>query len=90
MPFTVAGVLTPKGQSPTGQDQDDVILLPISTAKQKVIGANKANANSVGTLMVQAIGPQAMDQAHAEMGALLRERHRIAAGTRTTISRSAT
>ena len=44
VPFTVAGVLTPKGQSPTGQDQDDIILLPISTAKQKVIGANKANA----------------------------------------------
>jgi len=43
-PFTVAGVLTPKGQSPTGQDQDDVILLPISTATQKVLGANKANA----------------------------------------------
>ena len=44
VPFTVVGVLTPKGQSPSGQDQDDVILLPISTAKQKVLGANKANA----------------------------------------------
>ena len=40
VPFTVSGVLTPKGQSPTGQDQDDVILLPISTATQKVFGAN--------------------------------------------------
>ena len=39
VPFTVVGVLTPKGQSPSGQDQDDVILLPISTAKQKVLGA---------------------------------------------------
>src|ERR1017187_2645131 len=47
VPFTVAGVLTPKGQSPTGQDQDDVILLPISTAMQKVIGTNKANAKAV-------------------------------------------
>ena len=44
VPFTVAGVLSPKGQSPSGQDQDDVILLPISTATQKVLGANKANA----------------------------------------------
>ena len=57
VPFTVAGVLTPKGQSPTGQDQDDVILLPISTAMQKVLGANKANAQAVGSLMVQAIEP---------------------------------
>jgi putative ABC transport system permease protein len=80
VPFTVVGVLTPKGQSPSGQDQDDVILLPISTAKQKVLGANKANAKAVGSLMVQAIGPQAMDQALQEMTALLRERHRILPG----------
>jgi len=80
VPFTVAGVLTPKGQSPSGQDQDDIILLPISTAKEKVLGANKANAKAVGSLMVQAIGPQAMDQAQQEMDALLRERHRILPG----------
>ena len=80
VPFTVVGVLTPKGQSPTGQDQDDVILLPISTAMQKVIGANKANAKAVSSLMVQAIGPQAMDQALQEVTALLRERHRILPG----------
>ena len=80
VPFTVAGVLTPKGQSPTGQDQDDVILLPISTAMQKVLGANKANAQAVGSLTVQAISPQAMDQAIEEMEALLRERHRILPG----------
>ena len=80
VPFTVVGVLTPKGQSPSGQDQDDIILLPISTAKQKVLGANKANAKAVSTLMVQASGPAAMDQAQQEMEALLRERHRILEG----------
>ena len=80
VPFTVVGVLTPKGQSPTGVDQDDVILLPLSTAKQKVLGANKANAKAVSTLMVQAISPQAMAQAQEEMTALLRERHRIQPG----------
>ncbi len=57
------------------QDQDDVILLPISTAKQKVLGNNKANAKAVGSLMVQA-----MDQPLQEMTALLRERHRILPG----------
>jgi putative ABC transport system permease protein len=80
VPFTVAGVLTPKGQSPTGQDQDDVILLPISTATQKVLGVNKANAKAVGSVMVQAVNPQAIDQAIQEMEALLRERHRILPG----------
>ena len=42
---------------PTGQDQDDVILLPISTAMQKVLGANRANAQAVGSLTVQAVSP---------------------------------
>ena len=80
VPFTVSGVLTPKGQSPTGQDQDDVILLPISTATQKVLGVNKANARAVGAIMVQATSAGQMDQAVQDVGALLRERHRILPG----------
>jgi len=80
VPFTVVGVLTPKGQSPTGQDQDDVILLPISTATQKVLGVNKANAKAVGSIMVQATNPQSMDEAVQDVEALLRERHRILPG----------
>ncbi len=58
VPFTVVGVLAPKGQSPSGQDQDDVVLIPISTAKREVLGAGRANARSVGALMVQAAGPK--------------------------------
>ena len=54
VPFTVLGTLVPKGQSPTGQDQDDIVLMPISTAKKKVIGSSQANAGSVGAIMVQA------------------------------------
>jgi putative ABC transport system permease protein len=55
VPFTVVGVLTAKGQSAQGQDQDDVILLPISTAKRKVIGARSAaNGDAVDTIMMQA------------------------------------
>ena len=41
VPFTVVGVLARKGQSATGQDQDDIVLIPISTAKRKVIGTNR-------------------------------------------------
>ena len=54
VPFTVVGTLVPKGQSPTGQDQDDIILMPISTAKKKVIGSSQANSAAVGAIMVQA------------------------------------
>jgi putative ABC transport system permease protein len=79
-PFTVSGVLAAKGQSPTGQDQDDVVIVPISTAKREVTGASRANARSVGSLMVQAAGANLMDEAQIEIGALLRQRHHIQAG----------
>src|SRR6202040_3338372 len=78
VPFTVNGTLVAKGQSPTGQDQDDVILLPISSAKKKVLGSSQANAASVGQIMVQAregMSPAAQDQ----MTTLLRQRHHIQA-----------
>ncbi|MCC7497299.1 MAG: ABC transporter permease [Bryobacterales bacterium] len=80
VPITVAGVLAAKGQTPTGQDQDDVVLLPISSAKRKVLGVNLANANAVQSIMVQARGPEIMKQAEEETAALLRQRHRLAAG----------
>jgi putative ABC transport system permease protein len=79
VPFTVVGVLTPKGQSSQGQDQDDVILLPISTAKRKVLGVNAANADAVNTIMMQAkSGPQ-IPAAQEEAEALLRQRHHLQA-----------
>jgi len=77
VPFTVSGTLVPKGQSPTGQDQDDVVLMPISTAKKKVLGSSQAKAQSVGTLLVQARAPQVLDAAQREMESLLRQRHRL-------------
>jgi putative ABC transport system permease protein len=77
VPFTIAGTLVPKGQSPTGQDQDDVILLPISTAKKKVLGSSQARANSVGQVIVQAQGPQVMQTAIQQMTSVLRQRHHL-------------
>jgi putative ABC transport system permease protein len=72
----VVGTLVPKGQSPTGQDQDDVILMPISTAKKKVIGSSQANYAAVGSIMVQARAGRT-DDAQVEMAALLRQRHHL-------------
>jgi putative ABC transport system permease protein len=80
VPFTVIGLLEAKGQSPSGQDQDDIVILPISTAKQKVLGSHAANARSVGALMVQAASAAAMNEAQREVEALLRQRHRIQPG----------
>ncbi|MCZ7625797.1 MAG: ABC transporter permease [Candidatus Methylomirabilis sp.] len=77
VPFTVLGVLTPKGQSAWGQDQDDIIMLPLSTAKKKVLGVSQANARSVGAIMVQTRGPMLMKEAEEQIVALLRQRHRL-------------
>jgi putative ABC transport system permease protein len=77
VPFTVAGVLTPKGQSSSGQDQDDVILLPISTAIRKVIGVKQANADAVDNIIMQAKSPGQMQAAQDEAQALLRQRHHL-------------
>ncbi|MEN6532989.1 MAG: ABC transporter permease [Bryobacteraceae bacterium] len=77
VPFTIVGVLTPKGQSPGGQDQDDIIIVPISTAKRSLVGFSRANARAVGAIMVQATSPNLMDEALREMEALLRQRHRL-------------
>jgi putative ABC transport system permease protein len=80
VPFTVVGVLTAKGQSAQGQDQDDVVLLPISTAKRKVIGARSAaNGDAVDAIMMQAKSSATIQAAQDETEALLRQRHHLQA-----------
>jgi putative ABC transport system permease protein len=79
VPFAVVGVLSPKGQSAQGQDQDDVVLLPISTAKRQVIGARAANADAVDTIMMQARSGAQIQAAQDEAEALLRQRHHLQA-----------
>jgi putative ABC transport system permease protein len=80
VPFTVVGVLGRKGQSPMGQDQDDIVLIPISSAKRKVLGIKSANADAVDSIMLQAVTNQQMQAAQDEAQALLRQRHHIQLG----------
>ena len=77
VPLTVIGLLAAKGQSPTGQDQDDVVLMPLSTAKKRVLGVSQASAGAVGTVMVQATGPTTIQAAQTQVRALLRQRHHL-------------
>jgi len=70
-------VLAAKGQTPTGQDQDDVILLPISTAKRKVLGIKSANADAVNAIVTQARSNADIQAAQNEATALLRQRHHL-------------
>jgi len=80
VPFTVVGVLEPKGQSAWGQDQDDTILIPIATAKKKVLGANTSNPRAVGAVSVRVRDATLMGDAQAQIRDLLRQRHRLQPG----------
>ena len=77
VPFTVVGLLSRKGQNAWGQDQDDVILVPLSTAKKKVLGVSQANARSVGAISIKVRPDEDMSEAEAQIRALLRQRHRL-------------
>jgi len=77
VPFTVVGVLSRKGQNSWGQDQDDVIMIPISTAKKKVLGASQANPRAVGSISIKIRPDEDMAEAENQIRALLRQRHRL-------------
>ena len=77
VPFTVVGVLARKGQSARGEDQDDTVIIPISTAKKKVLGVSPANARSVGGILVKAADPARMGEAEVQIRELLRQRHHL-------------
>jgi putative ABC transport system permease protein len=77
VPFTVVGVLGKKGQTTWGQDQDDIILVPLSTAKRKLLGVSQANARSVGAISVRVREGEDMKDAETQTRELLRQRHRL-------------
>ncbi|MFB3818432.1 MAG: ABC transporter permease [Candidatus Methylomirabilales bacterium] len=77
VPFTVIGVLDRKGQSTWGQDQDDTVLIPLSTAKKRVLGVSQANARSVGTIHVKVAAPELIPEVEQAVADLLRQRHRL-------------
>jgi putative ABC transport system permease protein len=77
-PYQVIGLLAAKGQSFGGQDQDDTVLIPITTAQRKLFGAQFGD--TVRVIMVQAQGPQLLAPVQDEVDALLRQRHHVAAG----------
>jgi putative ABC transport system permease protein len=78
IPFTIVGLLDAKGQSPQGQDQDDVVIAPVTTVQRKVSGSS--HIGTVGVILVQATGPDTIDEAQRQITSLLRQRHRIGNG----------
>ena len=77
VPMQVIGVLERKGQSLHGQDQDDVMLMPISTARHRVLGGNLAKQRSIGSISIKIREGANMAVAESEIRSLLRQRHRL-------------
>jgi putative ABC transport system permease protein len=75
IPFKVVGTLTARGQTGMGQDQDDIIVAPFSTVQRKLL-----NANYIRMALASAVSKEKINQAEAEITAILRERHRIQPG----------
>ena len=75
VPLRVIGVLTSKGQSITGQDQDDFVVLPFSTAERKVFGTKFLG--TVGIILVATATRDDIPAAADDIKDLLRARHRL-------------
>jgi putative ABC transport system permease protein len=72
LPCRVIGVLAAKGQSPSGQDQDDTLMMPFTTVQKKIKGISWLD-----DIMCSAISPAAITPAEKQIAALLRERHHL-------------
>lgn len=72
LPVRVIGILSPKGQSPTGQDQDDTIMMPLTTMQKKIKGIDWLD-----DIMCSAVSPAAIKPAEQQITSLLRERHHL-------------
>ncbi len=74
-PVRVVGILAPKGETATGQDQDDTILMPSTTVQHKVKGASWLD-----DIMCSAVSPEAILPAKEQIVRLLRQRHHLRPG----------
>lgn len=76
LPFRVVGVLSPKGQTGWGQDQDDIIIAPYTTVQKKLMGVTYIN-----NVIVSAVTRAQIDVAQQQITTLLRQRHKIPPNT---------
>ena len=78
VPFTVIGVLDKKGLGAAGRSQDDVVFIPLSTAKSRVLGAVRGTTReALDFIAIKVSDATAMSEVEREIDALLRQRHRI-------------
>jgi putative ABC transport system permease protein len=81
VPFLVIGVLSAKGQSGWGTDQDDTALVPLSTARRRLFGAEQTVPDNLRQIMVEIASTEGMGDAQEEIETLLRERRHVRTGS---------
>ena len=78
VPFTVIGVLDKKGLGAAGRSQDDVVFIPLSTAKSRVLGAVRGTTReALDFISIKVSDATAMPELERKIEALLRQRHRV-------------
>lgn len=75
--FQVIGLLEEKGQSPFGQNQDEIVVIPITTMRASVV---RARPNEVNAILLSASSPETTMQAKRQAELILRDRHKIGEG----------
>ncbi|WP_024822726.1 ABC transporter permease [Aminobacterium mobile] len=78
VPVMVIGVLAKIGESPMGRDEDDIILVPITTVQRRMISPPKMGMTS--SISVKALSEYHLDRAQEQIESLLAQRHRIKPG----------
>ncbi|MDA1076339.1 MAG: ABC transporter permease [Proteobacteria bacterium] len=84
IPMKVVGVLDAKGQTGFGQDQDDLIMVPIDTARTRLLGEAGGVAKAVQVIMVSVRDAWMMEDVEAQITDILRARHRLQPGQEDT------
>jgi putative ABC transport system permease protein len=80
VPVMVIGVLASKGQNSLGQDQDDVVIVPISTYRNRIQGGNPGKLKRIGSISVKVKEGQSMKVAEDNIKELLRQRFKVQPG----------
>jgi putative ABC transport system permease protein len=80
IPVTIVGVLAKKGQNMLGQDQDDIVIVPIGTYRNRIQGGNSGKTKRVGSISVKVREGQSMKLAEENIKDLLRQRLKVQPG----------
>lgn len=86
VPVEIVGLLAPKGQAAMGRDQDDIILLPMTTARGRLVGKSQVQPDQVGQIFVKFDPATDIKEAEEELDQLLRQRRRVPPGAEPNFS----